>query len=431
MTIAIVLATLFAMLVFGTPVAIALAVSGSLGLYLIGGMSMLLGVLETTPLSSVSSYELITVPMFILMAEFVILSGIADDLFAAASAWIGRVRGGLAMATAVAGAGFGAISGSSTAAAATLSSTTIPAMMRQGYEPALAAGVVAISGTLAMLIPPSIALIIYGIIADVSIGRLLIAGVIPGIIVTFAIILTVAWLVWRDPSRAPAAHSYSWAEKFSRLKVVAPLLFLFVLVTGTIYLGIATPTEASGIGAFGALLLVWHAGRLRYGPTRNAILRACEASCMIVFIIVCAQIFGYFFTLTRVTNDLVAYVSALDTSRWVILALIVIGYVILGFFMDQIAILILTVPVVLPVIVALGFDPIWFGVVAVVTAEVGMVTPPLGLNAFVVARYTERPIAEVFRGIIPHFWAHLIVIAILCAFPSIATWLPSTMMGQP
>lgn len=429
MSITVVLSVLFAMLIFGTPVALALAVSGSIGLYMIGGMPMLLGVLETTPLSTVSSYELITVPMFILMAEFVILSGIADDLFMAAAAWIGRIRGGLAMATAVAGAGFGAISGSSTAAAATLSSTTIPAMIRQGYEPQLAAGVVAISGTLAMLIPPSIALIIYGIIADVSIGRLLIGGVIPGILVTITIILIVAFLVWRDPSRAPVTRSYSWREKFGRLRVVAPLLFLFGLVTGTIYLGVATPTEASGIGAFGALLLAWKAGKLQYVPTRDAIRRACEASCMIVFIILAAHIFGYFFTLTRVTNDLVDYVGALDTSRWAILALIVLGYVILGFFMDQIAILILTVPVVLPVITALGFDPIWFGVVVVVTAEVGMVTPPLGLNAFVVARYTERPIGEVFRGIIPHFWAHLIIIAILCAFPRLVTWLPSTMIG--
>jgi tripartite ATP-independent transporter DctM subunit len=427
MTITVVLALMFGMLLFGTPVAIALAVSGAVGLYMTGGVPMMLGILETTPLSTASSYELITIPMFILMAEFVILSGIADDLFMAAAAWIGRVRGGLAMATAIAGAGFGAISGSSTAAAATLSSTTIPAMMRQGYEPGLAAGVVAISGTLAMLIPPSIALILYGIIADIGIGDLLIGGVIPGLMVTVTIILTVAFLVWRDPSRAPPTSSYSWGEKFGRLKVVAPLLFLFGLVTGTIYSGIATPTEASGIGAFGALLLVWKAGRLRFAPMRDAVLRACEASCMIVFIVLGAHVFGYFFTLTRVTNDIVDWVGALEVSRWVILAMIIAGYVVLGFFMDQIAILILTVPVVLPVVVALGFDPVWFGVLVVVTAEVGMVTPPLGLNAFVVARYTKRPIIEVFRGIIPHFWAHLIVIAILAAFPSLVTWLPSTM----
>ncbi len=427
MITAVALLALFAMLFFGTPVALALAISGALGLYLIGGASMLMGVLETTPLSTASSYEMITIPMFILMAEFVVLSGVADDLFEAAAAWVGRLRGGLAMATAIAGAGFGAISGSSTASAATLSSTTIPAMLRQGYEPKLATGVVAISGTLAMLIPPSIALVLYGIIADVNIGDLLIGGIIPGIIVTLAIVLTVAFLVWRDPSRAPAGAGFTLREKISRLRVVAPLLLLFLLVTGTIYSGVATPTEASGIGAFGAMLLALRAGRLGLDSGRKALLRAAEATCMILFIVLGAHVFGYFFTLTRTTHELVAFVGGLEVSRWVVLAIILVGYLILGCFMDQIAILILTVPVVLPVIKSLGFDPVWFGVVLVVTAEVGMVTPPLGLNAFVVARYTRRPLVEVFGGIVPHFWAHLLVIALFVVFPGLVTWLPSTM----
>jgi C4-dicarboxylate transporter, DctM subunit len=427
MITAIVLALLAAMLVIGTPVALALAIAGSVGLWLMGGVPMLMGILQTTPLSTASSYELITIPMFILMAEFVLLSGVADDLFSAAAAWIGRIRGGLAMATAIAGAGFGAISGSSTASAATLSSTTIPAMLRQGYEPKLATGVVAISGTLAMLIPPSIALVLFGIIADINIGDLLIGGIVPGLLVTLAIILTVALLVWLDPSRAPAARAYTMREKLAKLRVVAPLLLLFGLVTGTIYTGVATPTEASGIGAFGAMLLVILARRFRFDAVRAALLRAAGASCMILLIVLGAHIFGYFFTLTRATHDIVTFVGGLEISRWVILAMILAGYLILGCFMDQIAILILTVPVVLPVIKALGFDPVWFGVLVVITAEVGMITPPLGLNVFVVARYTRRPLGEIFSGIVPHFWAHLIVIALIAAFPAIVTWLPSTM----
>lgn len=427
MITAIAITGLFAMLFFGTPVALALAVSGAFGLYAMGGMPMLMGILETTPLSTVSSYELITIPMFILMAEFVVLSGVADDLFSAAAAWIGRVRGGLAMATAVAGAGFGAISGSSTASAATLSSTTIPAMLKQGYEPRLACGVVAISGTLAMLIPPSIALILYGIIADINIGDLLIAGIIPGLLVTLTIIATVAFLVWQDPARAPTGRRYTMREKISSLRVVAPLLFLFFAVTGTIYTGIATPTEASGIGAFGAMLIALKSGRLNLASGRRALLHAAQASCMIVFIVIGAHVFGYFFTLTRATHDIVTYIGALDIAPWIILAVIMVGYIILGCFMDQIAILILTVPVVLPVITSLGYDPVWFGVIVVVTAEVGMVTPPLGLNAFVVARYTRRPLGEIFAGILPHFWAHILIIIVMCAFPSIVTWLPSTM----
>ncbi len=415
------------LLMLGTPVAFAMAIAGAVGLYMIGGLAMVLGILKTTAFSVANSYEIITIPMFILMAEFVILSGVADDLFTAASAWVGRLRGGLAMATAIAGAGFGAISGSSTAAAATLASTTVPAMLKQGYEPKLATGVVAISGTLAMLIPPSIALILYGIIADVSIGDLLIGGVIPGILVTLTIILTVAFLVWQDPDRAPAGRSYTVMEKIRALKVVGPLLILFAAVTGSIYLGVATPTEASGIGAFGAMLLALWESKLTFSTLRIALIDATRTSCMIVMIILGAHIFGYFFTLTQTTQDLVRFVGDLNTSRWVIIALILLGYIVLGFFMDQIAILILTVPVVLPVVVALGFDPVWFGVIVIVTAEVGMVTPPMGLNVFVVARYTRRPLGEIFRGVMPHVIAHLIVIFLLTVFPSIVLWLPSTM----
>lgn len=423
----IAVALLFFLLAAGLPVAFALAVSGAAGLLMIGGMPMLLGILKTVPFTVANSYEIITIPMFILMAELVIISGVADDMFSAATAWVGRVRGGLAMATAIAGAGFGAISGSSTAAAATLSSTTIPSMLKQGYEPQLAAGVVAISGTLAMLIPPSIALVLYGIIADVNIGDLLIGGVVPGILVTLTIILTVAFLVWMDPERAPAGRRYTMGEKIRSLRVVGPLLVLFMAVTGSIYLGVATPTEAAGIGAFGALLLAVWSGRLTLRTLRHALVHATQASCMILLIIMGAHIFGYFFTLTQTTQEIVRWVGDLNTLRWVVFALIMFGYLVLGCFLDQIAILILTVPVVLPVIKSLGFDPVWFGVMVVVMAEVGMVTPPMGLNVFVVARYTRRPLAEIFRGVMPHVWAHLILVAILAAFPQLILWLPSTM----
>lgn len=427
MTVTIVLVLLVFLLVTGLPVALAMGLSGAVGLYLFGGWPILAGILKTASLSTASDYEIITIPMFIVMAEFVILSGVADDLFRAATVWVGRVRGGVAMATALAGAGFGAISGSSTAAAATLASTSIPAMLKQGYEPKLACGVVAISGTLAMLIPPSIALILYGIIADIPIGSLLIGGVIPGLMVTVTIILTIAFLVWRKPEIAPMGKAYSMAEKFASLKRVGPVVILFFAVTGTIYSGIATPTEASGIGAFCAMLIAGWERQLTPSRVWKALRSAAQTTCMVLFIILGAHIFGYFFTLTRVTNDITMWVGALETSRWVVLSVILLGYLVLGFFMDQIAILILTVPVILPLILQLQFDPIWFGVLIVVTAEVGMVTPPLGMNVFVVARYTRRPLGEIFHGVLPHVYAHLIVIAILAAFPAITLWLPSTM----
>lgn len=415
------------LLVIGAPVAFAMLVTGTVGLYTIGGLPMVLGILQTAPLSTVTSYELISVPMFILMAEFVIVSGIADSLFLAAAAWVGRLPGGLAMATALAGAGFGAISGSSTASAATLSATSIPAMLRQGYEPRLACGVVAISGTLAMLIPPSVALIIYGLIADVSIGHLLIGGVLPGILVTAAIMLTILALVWQDPARAPPGERLSLREKFVALRVVGPMLILLMAVTGIIYTGVATPTEAAGIGAFGAFMLALRSGRLNGAALAHALKRAAHATCMILMIIMGAHVFGYFFTFTQTTQDLVRWVADLGLSPYLVIALLIVGYLVLGCLMDQIAILILTVPVVLPLVVSLGFDPVWFGVLVIVTAEVGMVTPPVGLNVFVVARYARRPLGEIFAGIWPHVFAHLVVIALLVAFPQIVLWLPSHM----
>jgi len=420
-------ALLFALLAAGMPVAFALAVAGSIGLLLVGGVDTLTGVLATAPLSSAGSYELISVPMFILMAEFVILSGVADNLFKAAAAWVGRVPGGLAMATALAGAGFGAISGSSTASAATLSSTTLPAMLKQGYEPKLAAGVVAISGTLAMLIPPSIALVLYGIIADVSIGELLVGGVIPGILVTLTIMATVWVLVKLEPARAPLAAAHTLREKIAALRVVGPMLLLFMAVTGVIYTGIATPTEAAGLGAFGAFVLALAARRVDRKTLMRALVNAGHASCMIIMIVVCAKVFGYFFTLTQATQTIVQWVGALDLSRWVLIALILFGYVLLGCVMDQVAILILTVPIVLPLVKALGFDPVWFGVVVIVVAEVGLVTPPVGLNVFVVSRYARRPLKEVFDGVWPHVFSHLLLLAVLVAFPQIILWLPSRM----
>lgn len=427
MAIFILVLLLFILIALGTPVGFTMAIVGAIGLFQLLGFDAMVGVLTTAPLSAASSYEMITVPMFLLMAEFVILSGVADSLFNAAATWVGRVRGGLAMATVIAGAGFGAIAGSSTAAAATLSSTTIPSMLRQGYEPKLACGVVAISGTLAMLIPPSIALVLYGLIANVNIGALLVGGVIPGILVTFTVILTIWVLVHLYPDAAPASKKYSWHEKLSVLRTVGPLLFLFSAVTGVIYTGVATPTEASAIGALGAFILAVKKGNFTARAFRAAVVRATQTSCMVLMIVMGAQIFGYFVALTNLTQEMVAWVHTLDLSRWTVIAFVLIGLMVLGCFMDQIAILFLTVPILVPLVTAYGFDPLWFGVVMVVTAELGMVTPPVGMNAFVIARYTRRPLTEIFRGVLPHIFAHLIVIVVLVVFPQIITWLPETM----
>lgn len=427
MTLPLVMGSLFGLLALGAPVGFAMLIAGSAGLLLVVGFDGLLGILETTPLTLAGAYEFITIPLFLLMAEFILQSGMADDLFKTTAAWVGRLRGGLGMATALAGAGFGAICGTSTASAATLSATSLPAMIKQGYEPSFAAGIVSISGTLAMLIPPSVAMVVYGLLANVNIGQLLIAGLLPGLLVMFTIVATVYVLAWRHPEHAPAAPAVPLREKIAMLKVVGPLLLLFAAVTGIIYTGAATPTEAAAVGAFMAFLLLWHSGRLTLPGLRQALLRAAHGSAMVMVILLGASVFGYFFAITQVTQDLIAFVGALDVSRWVILALILCCYIVLGSFMDQIAILVLTVPVVVPLMASLGFDLVWFGVIKIVTAEIGMITPPIGLNCYVVARYANRPVGEVFRGTLPHFIAHIIAIAILVAFPGIALWLPSMM----
>lgn len=418
---------LLVLLILRMPVAVALSVSGVVGLYLIGGTRIATGLIETTVLSSVSSYELLTIPLFLLMAEFVVRSGIADELFESIVAWVGRAPAGLGISTALAGAGFGAISGSSTAAAATLSATTIPAMLKQGYEPKLATGIVAISGTLSMLIPPSIALVIYAIIADVSIGKLLIAGIIPGLLVAATIIATTLFLVWRNPESAPIGRAYSIKEKLYSLRVAGPMVALFGAVMGTIYLGLATVTEAAGIGAFGAFLLALLRRRLTTVGIMECAVNAARTSLMIMFIIIGGHLFGYFITLTQTTQSIVSWFQVNEVSPFAFLTFALVFYLILGCFMDQIAIQVLTVPIMLPLVISIGYDPIWFGVFVVLMAEVGLVTPPLGLNVFVVSKYTGRSLQEVFTGVAPHVATHLILVIILTVFPWLVLWLPSNM----
>ena len=418
---------LFALLALSVPVALVMAVAGIGGLHSIGGGGMVESILATSPLTSASSYDFVTLPMFLLMAEFVLLSGVADDLFTAAAAWTGRLRGGLGMATTLAGAGFGAVCGTSTAAAATLSATTLPGMIRQGYRPDIASGVVAISGTLSMLIPPSVALVIYGVIADVSIGKLLVAGVMPAMLIVAVICLTIYVLALRNPEAVPSGEGVPMRERLRLLRVAGPVLFLFAFVTGTIYTGIATPTEASALGALAGMLLALGKGKLSADGLRRALTRATYATCMILLIIVGATIFGYFFTLTQLTQSLVSWVGGINAPAWAIVCLIMLIYVLLGCFMDQTAILILTVPITVPLIMALGYDPVWFGVVVVVSAEVGMVTPPVGLNAFIVSRASGIPLQTVFRGLVPHIVAHALALLLLILVPEITLWLPGHM----
>lgn len=418
---------MFVLMAIGAPVSFSLILSGALGVYWIGGVNALFGTLTSMARSGASTYEFLAIPMFLLMAEFVLHSGIAKDLFRAAAAWFGRFRGGLGIATALAGAGFGAVCGSSTASAATLSSTSLPSMKSYGYDEKMAAGVVAISGTLAMLIPPSIAMVIYALLADVNVGQMLVAGVIPGLIVMMTIVLTVWILAVRNPSHAPLTPPTSWAEKWHSLLAVGPMLVLLGSVTGVIYTGIATPTEASAVGALCAGVLYFWRGRRTRAEVFAIVARATKTAAMLSFILLGAHVFTTFFALTQTTQGIVSWVGDLEVNRWVIIVALLVIILILGCFMDQMAILVLVVPVAVPLIMSLGFSPIWFGVILIVSAEVGLVTPPLGLNCFVVSKYAKVPTGDVFWGVMPHVWAHLVAIAIMTAFPILSLWLPGQM----
>ena len=288
---------------------------------------------------------------------------------------------------------------------------------------------VSISGTLAMLIPPSIAMVIYGLIAGVNISRLLMAGIIPGLIVMFTIMATCYFLVKLDPRRAPLSEPVSLIEKLRVLKLILPVLLLFSAVTGVIYTGIATPTEASATGALFAAILYfmrrgWKAGTAEMGELVG---RAARTSCMVAFIIVGAKLFSTFFALTQSTQALIGWIGGLDMAPWVIILALVAMYLALGCFMDQMAILVLTVPIVAPLVHSLGYDLVWFGVIMIVVAELGMVTPPVGLNCFVVSKYSNTPVSEVFRGTLPYVVTQGIAIAILLLFPQLTLWLPNQM----
>jgi tripartite ATP-independent transporter DctM subunit len=421
---------MLAFLFLGMPVAFALGVAGAIGLYAFDGFDSVLGILGTVPYRSAAHYTLSTVPMFILMAQFISVSRIIDDVFVAAQRWLERLPGGLAITTVFAAAGMAAMSGSSTASAAALSTMAVPQMVKHGYSRRLATGVVTVAGTLAIMIPPSIAFVLYGIITETSIGKLLIAGIIPGIIT--ATMYCVGIVIWSKiaPGSMPAStNQYSWKDRTDSLRTLWPFIILASIVVGSMYGGLATPTEAAALGAFGALVIPKAHRRMSVRDFKTAVLLTMKSTTMIFAIIIGAMIFGYFLTITESTQNLIGYIGGLDVNRWVIMLFIVVLYLILGCIMDQVAIILVTLPIVFPLIVSLGFDPIWFGVICTKTAELGMATPPVGMNAYVVSATTKVPLEEVFKGTWPLLMMDLMSLALLLAFPALSTWLPSTMAG--
>jgi len=415
-------------LLLGVPIAFSLAGAGILGIYLhTGNLNMVIGILGMAPFSTVADYALTTIPMFILMAFFSASSGLARDLYTAGANWLSHIKGGLAVATVFACGIFGAMSGASVAAASVMSSIAMPEMRRHGYSEELAAGSIGIGATLDILIPPSVAMVIYGVATQTSIGKLLIAGVVPGIIV--GIFLTVAILVWVrvSPSHAPETYRVSAAERWASIKRIWPSLVLIFMVLVLLYTGIVTPTEVGAIGAFLSAAIGVAFGRLRWTGAIEALKLTIRTSAMIFMIIIGATIFGSYMALSRFPQHVVAAVAEMNLNRWVVIVGIVVAYFVVSMFMDEIPLLLLTLQLTFPLITNLGFDPIWFGVLSMMMVSMGLVFPPVGMIAFVVSATANVSLVKVYKGTSILMIAIVLTTILIMIFPQIALWLPETM----
>ena len=416
-------------LLLGVPIAFALAGSGIFGIYLLkGNWGIVLEVLKNS-LLFVADYNLTTIPMFILMAFFSSSSGLARDLYTAASNWLSHIRGGLAIATVFACGIFGAMSGASVAAAAVMAPLAMTNMRRLGYSEVLAAGSVSVGATLDILIPPSVPMVIYGLATQTSIGRLLITRVIPGIIL--GILLALCILVWVTikPSHAPKTIRVPLAERWRSLLHIWPSLLLILIVLLLLYTGVATPTEVGALGAFMAALIGVVMKRLTWHGALHALRETIRTSTMIFLIMIGANIFGYFMTMSRVPNHVVEAVMAMNLNRWVIVIGITIVYFLISMVMDEIPLLLITLPLTFPLVTSVGFDPIWFGVLSMMMVAMGLVFPPVGMIAFVVSATANVDLVTVYRGTSIMIIAIFIATALVMIFPELALWLPRTMRG--
>jgi C4-dicarboxylate transporter, DctM subunit len=374
------------------------------------------------------NYTLSVVPLFILMGNFVTRAGMSQELFRAAYAFIGHLRGGLAMATVWASAGFGGICGSSIATAATFAKVAYPSMKRFGYSDRLAAGVVAGGGTLGIMIPPSTIMVIYGVFTETNIAKLFAAGILPGILGAILLCVAVQYMTWRDPASGPPGERSSWRERMLALKDVWAVAALFLVVMGGIYGGLFTATEGAGMGAFGALLFALWRRALTWQTLYAALLESARTTAMLFMILIGALMFAEFINITTMPADLKGFVTRFEVNPLVVVLAIAAIYVVLGTAMEELSMVLLTMPVFFPVIVHLGFDPVWFGIIIVCVVEIGLISPPVGMNMFVLKTLLpEVSTGTVFSGVLPFMWADVVRLAILITFPWLSLWLPSLM----
>ena len=416
------------LIAIGVPIAFSLVAVGAAGMFYVTGIGPTLAQISMIAWDKGSSFVILCVPLYILMGQLVFHTGIATDLYDFVQKWLGRLPGGLAIASVFACAGFGAVTGSSLAAVATMGAIVMPEMKKYKYSDRLATGVLSASGTLGILIPPSIIFVFYGIMTDTSIAALFIAGIVPGIITAVLYSMNVYIRCLINPQIGPVGPAYSWKERVFSLKKVTPVVIIFLVVIGGIYGGVFSPTEASGIGVTGVLLVTIIMGRLTWEKFKQSLLDTGVTSAMIFAILIGGYLFSRFLALTEVTTNLINYIQGLQLDNYLFMLCVMLFFALLGCVLDVFGMLILTLPFLFPIVLQLGYDPVWFGVFAVIMAEIALVTPPIGVNVFIMKNLApEVAIEDIFKGIMPFLICDFLLVVLLIFFPQIALWLPSTL----
>lgn len=418
----------FAMAFLRVPLAVAMIIAGFAGLGLMRGWPPAMASTSQVIFETGFHYVLSVIPLFVLMGNFVAKAGLARELFTAANAFVGHRRGGLAMASIIASGGFGSICGSSIATAATMSRVAYPQMKAHGYKDTLATGSIASGGTLGILIPPSTILVIYGIITETDIGKLFIAGILPGVVAIVCLCMAVVFVTWRDPQAGPPAERFTWPERLKALRGIWGVAVLFALVIGGIYGGVFTATEGAGVGAAGAFLFALFRGALSPKVLMEVLVESTRTTAMLFAILIAAMVFTNFINFTTMPGDLRDFILEYSPNPIMVVVMMMGIYLILGMVMEELAIVLLTIPVFFPVITGLGFDPVWFGILIVTIVEIGMISPPVGLNLFVLnSLLPDVKLSTIYKGVIPFVLADIVRLGILIAVPAIALWLPGLM----
>ncbi len=412
------------------PIALAMMVCGSIGYVVIGGLPALLEYLGTAPVAKFSTYDLSVVPLFLLMGELATRSGITTELFRTCNTWVGRQKGGIAMAAVAGCAAFGAICGSSLATASTMGKVALPEMRRLNYSGSLAAGALAAGGTLGILIPPSMVLIIFAVLTEQNISKMFIAAFIPGFLAAAGYMITIAIYVRLYPNSGPRGQATTWLQKLKSTRDVWHITLIFLIVLGGIYFGIFTPTEAASVGVvLTAILAITH-GKMRMEGLLASLIRTAVSSAMIFFIVLGADLFSVFIALSKLPEIGVEVLTNSGLSAYTILVIMLITYLIMGCFLDSLAMILLTIPIYFPIIMAMDFGiptadlGIWFGIIALVVVEVGLITPPVGMNIFIIKSFDQSlPLKECFKGVVPFLLSDFVRVALLVTFPGITLWL--------